>query len=102
MAKLIVTRGTAFRDRFRAYQILVDGTRVAAVQAGARVKVEISPGPHEVQARIDWCSSPRVNVEARDGDINLEVGSCIDCLWFGEIVARITWKRSEYLFLREA
>src|SRR5690349_11367180 len=102
MPTLTVHRPKRFRDVLRAYQICVDGTLAAEIRSGGSVTIEITPGHHEVVAKIDWCSSPPVDVDSSSRDISLEVGPTVGTLHFAEMVSRITARRREYLYLREA
>jgi hypothetical protein len=102
MPKLTISRSKAFRDRLRAYQIFLDGKQVGKVRAGRRLEVEVSPGRHQVVAKIDWCSSPAVEVDALRADINLEVGSSWNVWSLREMISRLTWRKNEYLHVKEA
>lgn len=55
-------------DRHRAYKILVDGQKVGHISSGETKVFEVQPGEHEVQLKIDWCSSDTLEVDlASDG-----------------------------------
>jgi hypothetical protein len=56
-----------WRDRLRAYQLVVDGYVVGEIRPGQVLRVPVSPGRHEVHARIDWTGSKRWVVDAVDG-----------------------------------
>jgi hypothetical protein len=51
------------RDRGRAYWIKIDGKRVGKLRRGETAKYPVAPGPHTVQARIDWTGSPVLPVD---------------------------------------
>jgi hypothetical protein len=54
-------KGKGFRhDIFRRYEVLVDGSKVAAVKEGETAKVGVEPGTHRVQAPIDWAETPAI------------------------------------------
>ena len=55
-------------DRLRAYRILVDGQERGKVSRGESVVLDVEPGAHEVQARIDWCRSPVFQLELAAGE----------------------------------
>ena len=57
-----------WKDRFRAYAVVVDGSEAAEVRNGASAVIEVAPGAHEIQAKIDWTSSNPVAVTLGDGD----------------------------------
>lgn len=56
------------RDVLRAYWILLDGARVGKIRLGGTLSVEIGPGEHWAQARIDICGSRRVDFHAGPGE----------------------------------
>ena len=66
MPTLTVHRDRGWTDRFRRYRILVDGAEVGRLRQGERLAVEVAPGPHEVEARIDWCGSRVLEFECAD------------------------------------
>ena len=67
-AKLIVTREKAYIDRIRDYRILLDGAEVLRVGAGGVVEAPIVPGPHSLEARIDWARSQPLTFDAKAGE----------------------------------
>jgi hypothetical protein len=64
----------ASRDLFRRYSIKVDGERLGKISRGGHLAIEVTPGHHRVQARIDWAGSPQVDVNVIDDtDVHLTV-----------------------------
>jgi hypothetical protein len=62
------------RDIFRRYNVKVDGVQVGKIRRGGQLSVEVTPGSHYVQARIDWVGSPVREVNVIDGtDVHLTV-----------------------------
>ncbi|GAA2760828.1 hypothetical protein [Actinopolymorpha rutila] len=57
-----------WRDKWRAYRILVDGVQVGKVRRGESTTVTLTPGTHHVRLRIDWCTSPEVSVDITAGE----------------------------------
>ncbi|MGW0230875.1 hypothetical protein ACWDWO_21390 [Actinopolymorpha singaporensis] len=57
-----------WRDKWRAYRILVDGVQVGRVRRGESTTVTLTPGTHHVRLRIDWCTSPEVSVDITAGE----------------------------------
>jgi hypothetical protein len=67
-ARLVVERkGGTYADRLRAYRVLVDGQHVASVRDGEVVATPIDAGEREVELRIDWARSRRLQVKAVPG-----------------------------------
>lgn len=53
---------------FRRMSIEVDGRLALRVGHGKTGELEIEPGRHTVQARMDWHSSPVLEVTVAEGD----------------------------------
>ena len=58
-----------WRDLARAYRIFIDGTEVGKVSYGSTCKLAVSPGPHRLRMKIDWCSSDEISFDAQPGEI---------------------------------
>jgi len=73
-------------DRLRAYRILVDGQERGKIRRGESVVLEVDPGPHDVQVRIDWCRSPVLPLGASAGEqVHLQCrprASVLTVLWY--------------------
>src|SRR5438105_13908739 len=69
MSSIVVHRSASWLDKVRAYQIFVDGKRVGSVKDGTEVAIETTAGIHTVQLRIDWCSSPELQLEVANGKV---------------------------------
>jgi hypothetical protein len=61
-----------WRDRFRSYDVLVDGEKSSTVGRGKTVVVSVKPGAHSVQLAIDWGHSAEVEV-AVEGGVTVEL-----------------------------
>ncbi len=70
MARLTLYREPAWVDGLRAYTLLVDGVSRGSVRQRETLEIELGPGPHRVQLRIDWATSPELTVSG-DGDVAL-------------------------------
>jgi hypothetical protein len=52
---------------------VVDDEEVGKIGPGEQLSIPSSPGPHVVQARIDWSGSPRLTVNVPEGTSHLVV-----------------------------
>jgi hypothetical protein len=52
----------------RRYKIFIDGVQRDLLAGGDEIEVDVEPGNHEIQARIDWTGSEAVTVTVRDGE----------------------------------
>ena len=62
-----ITRSSSYVDRLRAYRILIDGCEASRVNAGQSVEIGVSPEPHSVVAKGDWCGSNTINFDVGAG-----------------------------------
>jgi hypothetical protein len=100
MAEIVVRRKAAlWQDRGRNYRIVVDGKDAGTVANGAEARISLTPGRHTVQLKIDWCSSPPVEVDVDPvGAYVLEGGSNVSP-FLG--IFYITFWKNRYLWLRD-
>ena len=63
----ILREAQSWADALRKYRVLLDGKRVGNIENGGALTLEVEPGRHQLQMRIDWASSPRVLVEVGPG-----------------------------------
>jgi membrane associated rhomboid family serine protease len=76
MAKLKIKRRSGFGDGLRRYRIAVDDKEVGKLSAGKEIELQITPGEHRVQLRLDWCSSNVLTVNVAEGhEMVLECGN---------------------------
>jgi hypothetical protein len=52
----------------RRYKIFIDGVERGRLAGGEEVEVDVEPGDHEIQGRVDWSGSEIVKVTVRDGE----------------------------------
>jgi hypothetical protein len=71
MAKIIVRRTGSFQDALRKYKVLIDGEVVGKVGRNKQIEVDVPPGSHEVQMKIDWGRSEAVTVDTSTEDARL-------------------------------
>lgn len=64
MGFVTITREKApWRDRLRAYEVLLDGKSVGSLRAGGTLDLPLQPGVHRLQLKLDWCSSPEFELD---------------------------------------
>lgn len=95
--KITVTRtANLLRDRARRYKVFVDGDLCGLIAIGQHFNFPVAAGSHDVQIRIDWCSSPTVRVEVPpSGVAALECGPGSPVPFYN-----ITFGRKKYVSLR--
>jgi hypothetical protein len=94
-----IKRASAWNSRVRAFKVLIDGSEVGSIKNGKTERFEVASGRHVCQLRIDWCTSPLVEVEVPPrGDVSLECGFHPTPWW--SIFGRAVSAPHEALYLR--
>jgi hypothetical protein len=93
-SRIVILRHRAWwRDLARSCRIQVNDQLVARVRNGRTVELDVTPGLHQVQARIDWSGSPVVQVEAKSGaEVHLDLrpaGTLLGVYW--RLFTRTKW-----------
>ena len=99
MSHITVRRKGGFADLTRAYKILVDGVAVGAVNHDDKVSLPVLPGVRSVQLKIDWCTSPALEVNVAAGETALL--DCGNSVTVFTTILYITIWRGKYLWLRQ-
>ena len=69
-ALIVLTRDRrGRRDLLRSYLVMIDDAEVAKVRRGQRVELPVTPGHHEIFVKVDWCRSPKLDVDAQPGEV---------------------------------
>lgn len=94
-ARLVINRPAgAWRDRLRAYHVLLDGQRLGVIRAGETIGSDIAAGPHLVQAKIDWSGSPPLEFDAEPGtEIVLRVEPAGNAFMAWQAYGSTSWLR---------
>jgi hypothetical protein len=94
---ITVWRPRAFVDRLRSYRIRVDGEEALRIRPDTLVTIPVAPGRHDVEARVDWLSSPTVAVDVGPGE-----AVALECAGQRSVFAALKHlfvRRNEYLSL---
>jgi membrane protease YdiL (CAAX protease family) len=100
--RIRLLRRSAISDKLQAYKILIDGDEVGQIRDGQSISILVSPGPHAVQLRMDWCRSKPVEFSATEGEgIRFECGSSLGGWRIILAVLYITLLRNRYMWIRQ-
>jgi hypothetical protein len=73
---VMVRRTSQTANSLRSIAIFADGQKVGQLKNGESRAFELSPGEHQIFAKIDWCKTPLLAVSVKAGEtIDLIVGS---------------------------
>lgn len=77
MGRLIIERKGQYNGALREAAILIDGQKVGVVGSGKTFETDLGPGRHVIVARMDWLTSPPIEVEAPSGgQVRVELSLC--------------------------
>ena len=84
--------------RLRRMKIVIDGGEFGGLHIGETLLADVPPGRRNVEARMDWCSSPVLAVDvSTTGTTRIEVEYPY---WHG--IKHLFYKRHEAIRIREA
>lgn len=67
MPTLTINRSNEYVNRLRAIKILVNGKEIGTIKNGETKSFELPSGNHQLQAKIDWCTSNKVQFNITEG-----------------------------------
>ncbi len=66
--KIIISRKSEWINRARGFKCLLDGKEMGKIANGGSEEYLVEPGVHTIQCTIDWCSSPELTIELKEGE----------------------------------
>jgi len=104
MTKIYIHRSSEWANAARNMSIYIDDKKVGSVQNGMAADFDVEPGTHTLEARIDWCSSQKVEFTLAEGEHQkFELSSFKMFNWMTPvaILAAIIYFVAEYFFQKE-
>lgn len=68
MPIIILTRTKEYLNFARSFSVLLNNKEIGKIRNGEIKSFEISEGKHQLKADIDWCSSPEIDFEIKEGE----------------------------------
>ena len=97
---IILSRGKAFHDKFRKYEVYIDDKHVADIKESEDIRIDVEPGKHKIYLKIDWCSSNTIQVDCIEGrDLLVNCGNAVKGISKHFFLYYITFARSKYLWI---
>jgi hypothetical protein len=63
----VTRKHSRWRDRGRAYRVLIDGLEVGKLRHGRSEEFDVRPGKHGIRLKIDWMGSDELPVNVHAG-----------------------------------
>lgn len=86
MPKLIINRTSEWTNKMRDISIFLDETKIGTIGNAETKEFEISPGEHQLKAKIDWCGSKSITLNTSELEIQqIELSSFKNSKWLAPI-----------------
>tara|TARA_B110000967_G_C18373659_1_gene311782 strand:+ start:73 stop:510 length:438 start_codon:yes stop_codon:yes gene_type:complete len=69
MTKIIIKRNSEWNNKARLIGIYIDGEKVGTINDGETQEYEVGNGKHEIFAKIDWCRSPKIELNIEESEL---------------------------------
>lgn len=97
LGRLVIRRQPGSSSILRAFRVLVDGNQVGRLRQDGELAVDVEPGTHAVQIKVDWAGSKPLEVTAGPGEV---IRLVCETAPFTKGFASIFRQPSEYIKLR--
>ena len=98
-ATLRLFRRSTYRDRVRAYKVILDGEKIGDIRNGEEETFPIAPGRHVLKLKIDWAGSPEMTFDVATGETaSFECGGD----WSRTTMTDMFFRPQSYIALRPA
>lgn len=100
--QIIVSRTSQYANSLRKVKILLDGELTAAIANGQTLALDVDPGPHVVEAALDWARTEPLRLEVKPGQVSRVETGCSLVGWRLLLAIIYAFRPRHYLFLRSA
>ncbi|MBS1599619.1 MAG: hypothetical protein JST75_15445 [Bacteroidetes bacterium] len=67
--KIILTRPSAWMNRFRTYSVFIDDVHAGTIKNGSSEEFLLTPGTHSITCKIAWYSSPVFSISMEQDSV---------------------------------
>ncbi len=96
---ITVSRDSGWTDRFRNYQVLLDGAVIGEIESGEQKSFEVAAGTHHIALKIDWCQTKPIQFNITDGEVHFNCGSSLRGWRLFLAAYYILFKQDQYIWL---
>jgi hypothetical protein len=69
MAQFRIKRNSEYNNYGRNIRLYLDGEKIGKIKNGEEIIFDQKPGKHLLQAKIDWCSSNKMNIDLTENNV---------------------------------
>lgn len=52
----------------RNFEVIIDDFHMGKIEDGGKLRIEVTPGEHEVYLKIDWCRSNKLRISLNENE----------------------------------
>ena len=94
---ITITRRWSYSGSVRKFKIFIDGNFVGGIKVNQAKTFKLAAGNHNIKAKLDYCGSNRLTVEAGEKPVAVELRGRNLFQYF----IHSLWRVNEYLILQE-
>ncbi|QHZ48864.1 MULTISPECIES: hypothetical protein [Bacillus] len=64
-----MSRTSQYMNKWRGFSVLIDGVEAGKIKDGESVRMDLPPGEHTIQVKIDWCTSQILRFTLDEGEV---------------------------------
>ncbi|KKB71632.1 MULTISPECIES: hypothetical protein [Bacillus] len=64
-----VNRTSQYINKMRRFSVLIDGVEAGKIKDGERLRIDLQPGEHDIQVKINWCTSQTLRFILDEGEV---------------------------------
>jgi hypothetical protein len=101
-SRISLKREQQYADSLRKYTLFLDGKESGTISKDEEKKIQISPGKHNIELKIDWCTSNKLEFEIKPNQkLNFFCGSNLKGfkLFFLSLLYITIWTH-DYLYIK--
>lgn len=96
-----IKRDSGYVDSLRAYKVILDGEVIGEIRDGQVAAFDVPSGIHDLQLKVDWCTSNTVKFKVEDKTVVFECGSSLRGLRILLMRFYTTFYSNQYIWLRK-
>ena len=63
-----VYRTAQYVNKLRDFVVIIDDFQAGRLEDGGKLRIEVTPGEHEIYLKIDWCRSNKIHFSLSENE----------------------------------
>ncbi|MBU5261370.1 hypothetical protein [Bacillus atrophaeus] len=97
-----ISRTSQYINKMRGFSVLIDGAEMGNIKDGGRLRIDLQPGEHVIQVKVDWCTSQTLRFTLYEGEVlKFRCGSPIRGWKLLLVLFSVLGSSENYLFIEQ-